>query len=523
MNTEPHRTFDNSSPTAWQRVFGFDSRSLALYRIILGLMTFYDGLMRYLDIRPFYSDAGYFSRSLMETYYQTYYELQVGTEVWSLHALSGEEGWQATLFGIQMAMGILISLGLFTRVANVVAWFLVASHQIRSPLVMTAGDFVLKLSLFWSIFMPLARHWAVERVIFNRWGWYQDLKLPHWISSFGTAGFLLQFVVMYFCTGIAKCNDVWYSGEAMYFVLNLDIYARPFSKTILAMPALLKLITWSTLFFELIGIWLLLIPYKNTLWRMINFGAYWMFHLGIAATLNIGPFPFICLMIWLPLLPSGFWNSVTRRSEQIRIEHLTSAYHLVARKITNVFCAIMIGVLVVWNAANIEELNLRERIPSPVTILARMTSFEQHFQMFGIPPKRNPWFVYEGKLADGTKVDLFNTTGELFYSRPENEMRTFPGHHWRKLHRNLMNPVAECLRSPLLEYAVQEWNLNHDDSKQVVSARLICYSQALGYMTEDQHITSDIWGTYRNGAESNGRLFDDLENRLNSEDGFPFD
>ncbi len=514
---------DSIKLTWWQRIFGFDSRSLSLFRVALGLLVAFDALTRWPILREFYSDDGMFTRSLMESYFNRRYDANYFANGWSLHALSGELSWQQTLFISQMIAGIAISIGCWTRIATIAGWVLVASHQFRSPLIITSGDYILKLMLFWSMFLPLSLHGSVDRsFLFRRPARQPNQQLPAIVFHWGSIAFLMQFILMYFFTGIAKWNDIWFSGEAMSYVFNLDIYLRPLAKKLLGQESFLKIVTWATLFFEVVGIWFLLIPKWNSFWRLSLLTVYWCFHLGIALTMNIGLFPLICMAVWLPLIPSLVWRRSSSGEVADLPPWLVNGWRFWVQQIANYACGAILALALVWNLANIESINWTRRLPKSVVWVGEKVQIDQHFQMFGHPPDFNPWFVYEGRLKNGSKVDLFFPSHELNYAEPRNAAGRFPNHFWRKFHRNLTIKDFDQFRKPLLDFVVVDWNANHSPAEQVVSAKLICSLKRIGPDVDSANIVTEIWGTWGNPNESAGSLFDDLDEKLNSDSGIPF-
>lgn len=337
-----------------------------------------------------------------------------------------------------------------------------------------------------------------------------------WHVSVATAGFIIQVILMYFFTGVAKLNDIWFAGHAMDYVLRLELYITDFGRWMLNFPWALKAISWATLLIELLGIWLLLCPWRNSFWRVFNIVAYWGFHLGIALCMSIGLFPLICMIAWLPLLPREAWTadpvpqpSGRRLSEWQRL------------------CLIAGGLVIatsLWvNLSNLSKGPFSGTLPALLRAGIRTLGLEQHFQMFGIPPNESPWFVYEARLKNGTKVDLFRADHQLELERPDDISSTFPGHNWRKLHQNLVDGRLVAYRPALLEYAVRKWNASHPEDEQVMSATLRCFVERTGPDYNPVERISQVWGTYQDARSGAGSLFDELDQRLEEgKGGVPF-
>ena len=330
-------------------------------------------------------------------------------------------------------------------------------------------------------------------------------RLPHTLSS------CLQFI---FFSGLAKWNETWLSGNALEFVLRLDIYIHQFGKALLQYPELLALTTWVTLASEIILIWGLFSYWRNGTWRMINLVVFWSFHIGIALCMAIGMFPWICMVAWLPLLPSFFWPKLN----DAKVENHFHWNQLGSIQLaTELFCLATVTLVILWNLGNSD-------IPSPNKLripLVRQIGFQmgvdQHFKMFGKPPAVNPWFVYEGQLQDGTMIDLWRKEN-LSGDRPESGLSVFPNFHWRKLHRNATYDSSHFLHQPMLDYLVKHWN-NANPEQQVVNARLIYYMEEIGPQYNRGNFKSTVWASYADQQKKPGSLF---ESFMNENDDLPF-
>ena len=138
--------------THFRATFGLDLRSLAAMRIGLAGVVLTDLAIRASDFHAMYSSAGLapveFVRSLQRI------------PVWSLHLLSGSDAWQVFLFGLATVVAVAMLVGYRTRLAVIASWILLTSVQMRMPMVLNAGDTLLRVALFWSMFLPLGAVWS---------------------------------------------------------------------------------------------------------------------------------------------------------------------------------------------------------------------------------------------------------------------------------------------------------------------------------------------------------------------------
>jgi len=509
-------TFTARCQRGLRRVFGCDPRSLALFRIGLGVMIWLDIGLRWSHAEAFLTDVGVVDRATATALLELDYGAASARGVWSLNFLSGELWWQQLLLGCLAAAATGLLLGWRTWWMTLACWVLVVSLHMRCPVILSSGDTLLRNVLFWSLFAPLGTCWSLDA---RRLALSPPAGRPHPpILTVGTIGLIVQLICMYFFAGIAKWNVHWWQGDAMEYVLRLDLYARPWASGFLHYPLLLQLVTWGTLVAEVALILLLLLPWNNTWWRTINGLTYLALHLSIAATMEIGLFPYISLVAWLPLLPSYLyrvypdgtadddpdWPSESALCSDAIGSPITTtrsrdwaggAWHL-----GQLFAAGMVGYVVLWNVANIPvtyDGDLQQRLqlnntqfeqfksarrpwalamPAGLRWLGPVTGTGQHYQMFGVPPEFSPWFVYDATLEDGVRIDLMRVQ-EVSYQRPASTLASLPGHHWRKLHDNLLGYGLRDLQQRVARYKLEQWNRSHRSGKQVVALKVTCFAQ----------------------------------------------
>ena len=523
------------SRTNWRDIVALDLRSLALFRIFAGLIILADLLFRLPTLLELYTEQGFMTRSFSADYFS----FLIGEDqqfVWSFYWLGGQAWWYYTLFALAAVLACMLTLGYRTRIATIGSWALLVSLHTANPFVITSGDMIFRLSLFWSIFLPLGQVWSLDACRRNRNASEQDsddsAPAGRTLSSVASACFIVQFMFMYFFSGIAKCNNDWFSGEAMHYVLRLNIYVTPFGIALLKYPLLIKLVAYSTLFAEVILIWCLLIPWKNAMWRGIVMLTFISFHIGIMLTLDIGLFSFICIAIWSALLPSQFWSMFPSRL------NADSVRRYVARGnnwVVNLFCVVAILFVTLANLASVARPGFQKLLPKKYTPYGYLLGLDQRFHMFGQPPRHSPWFVYEATLANGKTVNPFqrplaeptSDTSEL-HQLPVNYRTNLPTFHWRKVHRNMVNQNLARFRERLAEYAAQKWNAEHaDDSDlQIVHLKLFCYLQSTDRKMAESFGHSSVWATWGEAAPEVieakvDNLFDQLLEDDNP-DGLPF-
>ncbi|MFT5433130.1 MAG: hypothetical protein ACI9OJ_003835 [Myxococcota bacterium] len=201
------------------------------------------------------------------------------------------------------------------------------SLQARNPYVLQGGDVVFRLLVFWSLFLPLGAMWSVDRALSDSGG---GKAPPKRVFSAGTIAFIAQILIVYWYGVAMKTGAEWKDGTAVYYALSLDQFATPFAKALLEYPELMKILTRTTYWFEIIGPALAIIPIFPQWFRLAGVMGMIGMHIGFGAGLELGLFPWISCAGWLAFLPPLFWDRVAVRllnwRERVVGGRLTIAY-----------------------------------------------------------------------------------------------------------------------------------------------------------------------------------------------------
>lgn len=176
--------------TRIRRSWSLDLRSLSLFRVGLALVILVDLALRARYLTEHYTDLGIFPR-------KAFFELWEGPATWSIHTASGELWFQVFLFAVHAFFALWLLLGYRTKISTIVLWILTVSLHNRNSTINSAADDLLRMVIFWSMFLPLDRHWSWDR---NR---YPKMNL-HSLLSIGTAAFISQQIFLYWVTAYLK-------------------------------------------------------------------------------------------------------------------------------------------------------------------------------------------------------------------------------------------------------------------------------------------------------------------------------
>lgn len=454
-------------------LFGADLRSLAAFRIVLALLVLADLASRVTNLSAHYADEGVLPREVL---------LEEGIlHPWtfSLNLINGEPAFQALLFGVLALAAVGLLVGYRTRLMTVVVWLLLLSIHFRNPLLSGAGEPLLRLLLFWAMFLPLGAVWSLDRarrVVPQQWSTY--------FFSLGTVGLFMQIAFMYWFTALQKSGAEWRTdGTALYYALSYDQVATQVGTYLLQFPALLVVLTFATILLEAFGPLLLFCPLFTGPIRTGAVLAFMGLHLGIRLTMDIGIFPWISALCMVCFLPAWFWDkpvatlrtalpkSLTNLAFHLRnaVPTLTRAYHstfgagrlfpattlasgrsqyaaysagataetnvttkskdvagtgaaaesaptlLRSSLAHNLLAAFFLAYIFCWNLTTVSDFTMPERLEP----IGYSFGVAQSWSMFApFPTTDDGWFVLPGTLRGGQEVDLLPVTHDDFDPHP---------------------------------------------------------------------------------------------------------
>ena len=417
-------------------MFRLDLRSLGLFRLFFGLLLAIDAFHKFFLAKDFYSDLGVMPRL-------HWIEHFMRANKFSFHLLSGETSFQQILIGIQFILAVLFALGFKTRWVNFCLWFFVCSLQSRNFLLLSAADQLMRLGLFWCLFLPMGGRFSLD-----------GRRSQASISSFGSAALILQFLYMYIFTAILKLHPVWTQEySAVFYALQIDIFAKPLALLMRDAYWVTQLLTFTTIWWEFIGPALALVcpPPFRFLTSLLFIG----FHLGLFASMELGLFPFAAIAFWILFWPSWAWNLSVFNAVEKRLDQFFSQRPLSPLRpgYLNAFLVSVSLLLVTW--VNFSSIGLAPLKPW----VDKTTNFfylDQAWEMFAPYPIRNDgWFVIEGTFQNGEKLDL-RTLKPVTLEKPQPVSETFPNSEWRKFLLNLWDSGKENVLSPYAEYLCRE-------------------------------------------------------------------
>ncbi|WIV67457.1 HTTM domain-containing protein [Natrialbaceae archaeon AArc-T1-2] len=501
----PAPSLDSSSlsraRTYLERRVAIDTRTLAVFRVFVGLLVIADLLLRARNFPFYYTNDGVVPRWLaME---------QTADYAFSFYYLTTDPYLIAGLFVLQGLIAVQLIVGYKTRIASILTFLFVVSLDHHNPLVLSYADTLFRLLLFWAMFLPLGERWSIDAV-------HRGREPRASITSFASALILGQMVYMYVMNGYHKSKDeLWTSGDATPLIMGLDNTTFLLGEFMRNFPTLLQLggLTW---YYMLLFAWLLiLLPGRA---RMAFAGMFLVAHASFAVTVRIGAFPYVAIAGVLLFLQAQFWDDTARLARRLGIDldrlraQLTDLEDLAARVPDYRFDSdrqrqvkdglytftIVVVVVTIAMVAGISALQLGGVVDDDIghdqeveRVASSLSIDQPDWSVFAPTPRTTDrYYVFPAETADGEYVDVYNER-PLTYDRPGDELqkqydtyreRFFMGDIRRA---NDGDPEPELLA----EHLCTTWEEEHGD--ELVRINMYLISEDVTMETIDDHEDRD--------------------------------
>ena len=183
---------------------------------------------------------------------------------------------------------MLLLVGWRTRWVTVASWILLASLHERNPGVLNTGDVVLRMLLFWSMFLPLGARWSMDAARRNGWSPFR----PRVVVGGAAAALLLQVGFIYAFNALFKTGAAWTTDfTALEMALGGETWASAWGQRLLESPELLNVMTRFVIGLERYGLILAFLPFFTGPARMLAVGLFVAFHIGILVWMRTGDLP----------------------------------------------------------------------------------------------------------------------------------------------------------------------------------------------------------------------------------------
>lgn len=450
-------------------VFSLDLRSIAVTRMALGVLVIVDLVSRARYLSDHYGDRGVLPSSLIDTFW-------AGDWAWSLHVLGGGPLW--LLVGLFVVHGIAaaaLTVGFRTRVASVVTWILTTSLHSANILILDGGDVILRLFLFIGIFLPWGAVFSLDSVRANA------RPASYTFVSGWSVAYLLQIGLFYFFASLLKDGAEWTrEWSAVYYALSIDQYATTLAKFLLNFPDLLTVLTFSVVTFQHIALFLIFSPFLTPYLRAFAALALMCMHFSFTLMLHLWIFSWVAIAGLIGILPTAVWEwggRVVEKMRGVRIvaddeqrviidyaKDVGGAYGTVLGLLFFVFTFL-------WQVNAL--FPLEERVTGVWEVPIKILRIDQRWGLFAPRPFKNDgWYVIEGVLSDGERVDLLRG-GPVTFEKPESVFYSYPNVRWRKYLYELRQDENEQYRRYYGEYLCSRWNDGDTLDQRLLSVNMV--------------------------------------------------
>jgi hypothetical protein len=444
----------------------FDKRALALMRICVAAVIMLDLAIRLTDLEAFYSDSGIAPLHM------------IFQNVWnpwfiSIHTMSGRWQVELVLFLFAFFCAVMLFLGYRTRLFTFLSWFLMLSMHNRNCLILQGGDDLLRMVLFWGMFLPWGERYSCD----------SRLDQPNVgntrIRTVATIAYLLQVTYIYTGSALLKGTEWDTDFTAVYYAYSLDQIAYPTTRLFYHNPEALKIMTAAAYYFELLIPLLFFIPVKHAWFRTVGVFSIIIFHFHNSISLFIGLFPAIGIATVIGILPTQFmdkFDNWTARLKPKIAQSFTGFAMLVSQAIrwrrprcvwpewllsTQTAVLVFLTVFVFdWNISNLTFV--KSKLSDHLRVLGYGLRLDQNWGMFapGVL-KDDGWFVMEGVTENGERFNLQFPDQPLSFAKPANVLGTFKNDRWRKYSENLVLADHVFMRGYHCNYSRRIWNEAH--------------------------------------------------------------
>jgi predicted DCC family thiol-disulfide oxidoreductase YuxK len=295
------------------RIFAsVDLRSLALFRITLGLVLCLDIVARLKFVDTFFSNEG-----VLTNHFSLFRPL--APFQFSLYDAASSTRDVTVVFWLTLLVYILFTVGYRTRLFQVISFILVTSLHSRNLLTELPSDAPLHLFLAWSLAMPLGARFSIDNVrkslrkVDEHTPDELNLRAPFAPSftSVAVAGMLLQLSVIHLMSALRQDGPTWVDGTALHYALHQNLWATDWGARLADAPIdTIRHLTSAFRAMEFAIAALVLVP----VWwvRRIAVVAMLVFHLGSRALWNFGPYEWVMLSTVPFLITTRDWDAFVR-------------------------------------------------------------------------------------------------------------------------------------------------------------------------------------------------------------------
>lgn len=316
-------TFGKSVLDAWRwflaRYCSLDRRSLGLFRIVFGTLLLCELAYRFGGIDHWYTNDG-----LMPNHVVLW--ANPGLHMFSFFFSLSTYGEALFGFALCGAVFVAYTVGFWTRLSQWLALVCVVSLNSRVFMLENGGDNVVAILAVLTAFLPLGDRFSLDALrrpkAESRTGAATPRGEPSQPNTTQNAyvsvacfALILQLAVIYLFNVVHKSGSSWTGFSAVHYTLHQDRLVTPLGVWMREQLPF-EVLAWlcrGTLVVESLAVLLILSPLWTARARMLSVLLVPPLHLGFAACLDLGPFPYVMMTFFLLLVPAEAWHLAAPR------------------------------------------------------------------------------------------------------------------------------------------------------------------------------------------------------------------
>lgn len=399
-----------TSDHPWTRDFwlgDIDARTPALLRIGLASTLLIDWIDRVRDFGVLYAAGGIFPVDVLPA---------------TRWLVASGDGVAVALFTAGLVAIVALLVGWQSRAAAVGCWLWINLVQARNPFILDGADAVLRVLSFWAMWIDLGGAFSID-------GRNARTARPL-VRAIGVRMVELQLASIYLWSAIEKSGTTWHRLQALFYILQLNDFARPLGMALLKWPTLCAALTALVLGVEWSLFFLVYAPVQSRRTRPLALGLAFALHLGIFIAMRVGLFCLVMPVALTVLIPSRWWPSRLPSSSLPSLAgprpRLTANGSASARRANSVLAtfllaqALLASWMIVWQKA--------PELPAPPRLLRRETwllGLANRWTMFAPEPRREDgYWELRGRDRSARDIDLIASDlpglreqGDLLFER----------------------------------------------------------------------------------------------------------
>jgi len=356
------RVYNIFSPRYW--LGQLDLRPLGFMRIAFGAVLFWSVI----DLAPvlidFFSDSGVAPRSAL-------FGTIARADRFSVYDIAGPYWVLIALFVLTLISILVFMVGWHSRIASVTTFLLVCGLHERNLLAFDGSDMIIRILLFWLMFMPTGARYSVDAVLRSARG---EPLVTHGTALPIRLG-QINIAWVYLNTSIYKWPGVeWHNGSALRIALGLDhLFTRTLGHLLYNQGWFLSLGTTFTVIAETTMLPLVFLPLGKPATGPLSRWPSWLFqptwkalaianvtamHLGIAFLMSVGNFSYLMISSYFLLFEPEWIEVVVRGLKRVWSKSVTKVYYDGECGVCTRLAKVLRGFDVF---GNLELINFRER------------------------------------------------------------------------------------------------------------------------------------------------------------------